>query len=335
MLTGLSGNVMDGTIAPTSAILFYTGSGTWATSSTSAFVDALNGGRGTITDGTASYWTTTGDSAWLKLSQNTTAPATQTSVTAAATSSGVTPVSTLDVDLTRYYSNGTSEAVHQLSGNITVTINLTATQIALINNPSNAQLLYYNPATGTLTNMNAIFDLTAGTATFQTNHFSTFVIATDSTSTLGSTGNTIGVTYDDHVLSIAWQKYVNDGSLAGTTGRSLRLEAVNIKLTGDVPTGAKITYEAHVQSKGWQKAVSNGDIAGTTGKALRLEALKITLSGMTEYEVKYRVYVQGKGWMSWQITKNATAINDAATAGTTGKALRAEAVEIIVEKTTA
>jgi uncharacterized protein YjdB len=132
--------------------------------------------------------------------------------------------------------------------------------------------------------------------------------------------------------TFAWQPYVNDGKQAGNTVKGLRLEAVNVKLTGDVPTGASITYQAHVQSKGWQAPVSDGLTAGTTGKALRLEALKITLSGMTGYEVKYRVYVQGKGWMAWQITKNGTAINDAGVAGTTGKALKAEAVEIIVEK---
>jgi hypothetical protein len=315
-----------------------------ANPSTTATITASNTNTSTITNVTVTLPAVTvtapasvlssalgdDDSAWLKLSQDPTATATQTSVNTVAEASGVTPVTTLDVDLTRYYSNGTSEPVHQLSGNITVTINLTAAQIALITNPSSAQLLYFDPTTGTLTNMNAVFNLTAGTATFQTNHFSTFVIATGSTST--PTGSKVGVSYDDHMQTFAWQPYVNDGKQAGNTVKGLRLEAVNVKLTGDVPTGASITYQAHVQSKGWQAPVSDGLTAGTTGKALRLEALKITLSGMTGYEVKYRVYVQGKGWMAWQITKNGTAINDAGVAGTTGKALKAEAVEIIVEK---
>jgi hypothetical protein len=120
------------------------------------------------------------NSSWLVLSQNTTATTTQTQIVAATQSSGVTPVSTLDVDLTRYYSNGTSEAVHQLSDTATVTINLTAAQTAQIGNSQNAQLLYYDPKTGSLTDMNAVFDLTKGTATFTTGHFSTFVIATSS-----------------------------------------------------------------------------------------------------------------------------------------------------------
>jgi hypothetical protein len=119
------------------------------------------------------------DTSWLKLSQETPAAATQTNIVTAAASSGITPVSTLDVDLTRYYSDGTSEAVHQLSGDITVVIKLTDAQIAAITDTSKAHLLYYNPDTGALTDMGATFDLAAGTATFQTNHFSTFIIATN------------------------------------------------------------------------------------------------------------------------------------------------------------
>jgi uncharacterized protein YjdB len=143
-----------------------------------------------------------------------------------------------------------------------------------------------------------------------------------------------GVTYSAHVQDKGWQPYVNDGAQAGTTGKSLRLEAINIKLTGDVPAGASITYEAHVQKIGWQAAESNGAQAGTTGKSLRVEALKITLNGMSGYNVKYRAYVQNIGWQPWQTTENGTNIADAAIAGTVGKSLRVEAVEIAIEKTT-
>jgi hypothetical protein len=368
------------------------------------------------------------NSSWLKLSQDPTAAPTQAQVNTVAASNNITPVCTMDVDLTRYFSDGTSEPVHQLSGNLTVVIKLTSTQLAQITDPSTAKLVYYNPDTGTFTNMDAVFDLKAGTATFQSNHFSTFVIVTAPTVKLGTVSNlgwdtaipgkviwdgvtdassynvqllkdgsvvdtesvaagttsydftnainkngrgtytftvkaigneisysdsdaatsakgytysasnskaTIGVTYDSHVQHIGWRSYVNDGALAGTTGRGLRLEAVNIKLTGDVPAGASITYEAHVQSKGWQKPVSNGAEAGTTHKSLRLEAVKITLAGLSGYEVKYRVHVKTLGWLPWQTTVNGTDIHDAAVAGTTGQYRRAEAVEIEIVKISA
>jgi hypothetical protein len=270
------------------------------------------------------------DTSWLKLSQATTAPSTQTAIETAAATSYVTPVSTLDVDLTRYYSDGTSEAVHQLSGDITVVIKLTDAQIAAITDASKAHLLYYNPDTSALTDMDATFDLTAGTATFQTNHFSTFIIATNDISTTPVTP--IGVTYSAHVQKTGWQAFVNDGQEAGTDHKSLRAEAVQIKLTGDVPTGAEITYQAHVQDLGWLSAVSDGAKAGTTGQNRRLEALKITLSDMPGYEVKYRVHVQSKGWLAWQTTANGTDISKAAIAGTTGQSRRVEAIEIEIVK---
>jgi uncharacterized repeat protein (TIGR02543 family) len=141
-----------------------------------------------------------------------------------------------------------------------------------------------------------------------------------------------GVSYSTYVQHIGWQDSVSDGVLNGTTDKSMRLEALKINLTGDIPSKAKITYQAHVQHLGWQQSVSNGAVAGTTGKSLRLEAIRVTLSGLDGYAIKYRVYVQSKGWMDWQTTVNGTEITDAAVAGTIGKALRVEAVEIELVK---
>jgi transglutaminase/protease-like cytokinesis protein 3 len=142
----------------------------------------------------------------------------------------------------------------------------------------------------------------------------------------------IGVTYSAHVQKIGWQPYVNNGAEAGTDGKGLRVEAIKINLTGTVPTGAKITYKAQVQSKGWMNCVTNGAEAGTDGKSLRVEALKITLSGMPGYGVEYRAHVQKVGWQGWQTTKNGTNVDSAALAGTVGKALRVEAIEIKIVK---
>ncbi len=264
----------------------------------------------------------------LKLTQEAPPAATQAQLTVVAESSGVTPVASLNIDLAKVSSSGTSEAVHNLNGSISVTVKLTDEQLAAITDASKAKLLYYNPDTGALQDMGATFDLAAKTVTFSTNHFSTYLIAT------ASAAANVGVTYNAHVQNIGWQTYVSDGAEAGTDGKSLRVEAVNIKLTGSVPTGASITYSAHVQNVGWQKAVSNGITAGTFGKSLRVEALKITLGGMPGYSVKYRVHVQNKGWLDWQTTANGTSIDSAAIAGTTGKSLRVEAVEIQLVKTT-
>lgn len=141
-----------------------------------------------------------------------------------------------------------------------------------------------------------------------------------------------GVSYSAHVQSKGWMSTVYNGSTAGTTGKALRAEAVKMNLTGSVPCGAKITYQTHVQGKGWVSPASNGTVAGTTGKALRLEAVRITLSGLSGYEVQYRAHIQGKNWTSWQTTKNGTAVTSAGIAGTTGKSLRLEAIQVRLVK---
>jgi uncharacterized protein YjdB len=84
----------------------------------------------------------------------------------------------------------------------------------------------------------------------------------------------VHVCYRAHVQSIGWQNEVCDGAVAGTTGRSLRMEAITIRLVNAAP-GVHVCYQAHVQSIGWQGLVCDGAVAGTTGRSLRLEAIRI------------------------------------------------------------
>ncbi|MCL2807335.1 MAG: arylamine N-acetyltransferase [Coriobacteriia bacterium] len=128
------------------------------------------------------------------------------------------------------------------------------------------------------------------------------------------------IRYRAHVQSIGWQKTVSNGALAGTSGRALRMEALEISLGGNLQ--GSVNYSAHVQSIGWQRKTSNGGLAGTSGRSLRLEAIRINLSGAVanNYDVYYRVHAQSIGWMGW-------ACNDQP-AGTAGRSLRLEAVEI-------
>ena len=60
--------------------------------------------------------------------------------------------------------------------------------------------------------------------------------------------------------------------------RSLRMEAVRIKLTGSNANKYDIYYRVHVEGKGWMNWVKNGAIAGTTGESKRIEAIQIQLS---------------------------------------------------------
>ena len=134
------------------------------------------------------------------------------------------------------------------------------------------------------------------------------------------------VEYRAHVATLGWQGWINDGKTAGTTGRSLAIEALYIRLNGTGLTGS-VEYRLHVQNIGWQNWVKDGALSGTTGRFLRAEAASIRLTGdlASEYDIYYRVHAQNIGWMGW--AKNGE------DAGTVGYSLRLEAIEILlVEK---
>ena len=127
-----------------------------------------------------------------------------------------------------------------------------------------------------------------------------------------------------HVQKLGWRNSVDGGSIVGTTGKSLRLEALKLSLEDTGCIKGSIQYRAHVQRVGWQNWVRSGKIAGTTGRSLRMEALQIKLTGnlAKKFDVYYCAHVQHYGWLGW--AKNGE------TAGTTGKSLRMEAVRIII-----
>ncbi|MDR0921962.1 MAG: hypothetical protein LBM95_06245 [Lactobacillales bacterium] len=88
------------------------------------------------------------------------------------------------------------------------------------------------------------------------------------------------ISYRAHVQSIGWQSWVSNGGIAGTTGRNLRIEALQITTSGKFG----VFYSGHVESIGWGKWVSSGattigsgQFIGTTGQSKRLEAVDFIL----------------------------------------------------------
>jgi len=131
------------------------------------------------------------------------------------------------------------------------------------------------------------------------------------------------LSYQTQIQRIGWQSSVEAGAVSGTSGQSLRLEGIKIKLL-DNPYAGGIEYSTHVQRIGWQKFVSNGALSGTVGQSLRLEAIKIRLTGKMadNYDVYYRVHSQQFGWLGW--AKNGEM------AGTSGYSYRLEAIQIVL-----
>lgn len=85
------------------------------------------------------------------------------------------------------------------------------------------------------------------------------------------------INYSVHVQDYGWMTEVSNGSNAGTVGKSKRIEAVKIYLTGAANTQFDIFYRVHVQDYGWLTWTSNGNPAGTTGLEKRIEALEVIL----------------------------------------------------------
>ena len=85
----------------------------------------------------------------------------------------------------------------------------------------------------------------------------------------------VSLTYRYHCQTYGWQSWVSDGATAGTTGQSKRIEAVRIKLTGELAECYDVYYRAHCQTYGWLDWTCNGEVAGTTGLSKRLEAIQI------------------------------------------------------------
>ena len=134
---------------------------------------------------------------------------------------------------------------------------------------------------------------------------------------------TPNVSYRTHVQRIGWQKYVVDGAMSGTSGKSYRLEGINVKLTNRT-FGGGITYRTHVQRIGWQGWRKDGSMSGTSGKSYRLEAIEVKLYGemAKRYDVYYRVHCQRFGWMGW--AKNGQR------SGSAGYSRRLEGIQIVL-----
>ncbi|MBR3598383.1 MAG: glycoside hydrolase family 9 protein [Lachnospiraceae bacterium] len=145
--------------------------------------------------------------------------------------------------------------------------------------------------------------------------------------------NKPNVVYQTHVQYDGWQCWKYNGQMSGTSGRSLRLEGIHIKLTNR-PCDGGIVYTTHVSYDGWQGDINrpdtwraNGQMAGTEGESKRLEAICIALTGemADKYDVYYRVHAQDYGWLGWAC--------NGAPAGTAGYSKRLEGIQIVlVEK---
>ena len=83
--------------------------------------------------------------------------------------------------------------------------------------------------------------------------------------------------------------------MSGTSGKSYRLEAIEIKLTGEIADHYDVYYRVHAENFGWLGWARNGEQSGTAGYAYRLEGIEIKLVKKGETLDEY-----GKGTIFWE-----------------------------------
>ena len=139
------------------------------------------------------------------------------------------------------------------------------------------------------------------------------------------------VEYDIHQAETGWINKFSNGETAGTM-KAKALQAIRIRLNGDLSEKYDVYYRAHVANLGWLGWAKNGQIAGTTGYGYNLEALEAVLvkkggnaPGITirPSEVKmiaYQTHIQNIGWQDVKYQGE--------TSGTRGESKRLEAIKI-------
>ena len=143
------------------------------------------------------------------------------------------------------------------------------------------------------------------------------------------------ILYRAHLQSTGWESpWYKTGNISGTL-TDKRIEAVQLKLNGDLANYYDIYYRVHSQNFGWLGWAKNGESAGTSGYGYRVEAIEIKLvkkggsapgATTTPYVVKdttsvlYQTQVQNKGWLS--------SVSNGATSGTVGSGLRMETLKV-------
>ena len=143
-----------------------------------------------------------------------------------------------------------------------------------------------------------------------------------------------GISYKAHEQNYGWHDFTEYPNESGTSSSTNRIEAVQIKLTGEIANYYDIYYKCHVESVGWLGWAKNGENAGTESQSRRIEAMRIAIvrkgsaapsedvSLLAYYgaaSVEYSLYVNGNGWVS--DTTYSNSISNTTFAGTTGKSL--------------
>lgn len=95
---------------------------------------------------------------------------------------------------------------------------------------------------------------------------------------LKQTGYSGGVEYRSHIADVGWEDaWKTNHDISGTTGQARAVQAVQIRLSGEVSNYYDIAYRTYVFGIGWMKWAENGTTSGTEGLAIPIQAMQVRL----------------------------------------------------------
>ncbi len=149
------------------------------------------------------------------------------------------------------------------------------------------------------------------------------------------------IVYRAHVQDYGWMDEVKDGEIAGSIGEKRAIQAVEIKLEGQLAEKYDIYYRIHSENYGWFDWAKNGETAGTVGLACPAQAIEIRLfvrgdsnapeqtgkSYLSEDnlgDIVYKAHISNTGWQK--------ARADGKLAGTVGEGKHMEAFKVEISQ---
>ena len=76
-----------------------------------------------------------------------------------------------------------------------------------------------------------------------------------------------GISYKAHEQNIGWHDFTEYPDESGTSSSTNRIEAIQIKLTGEIANYYDVYYKCHVEQVGWLGWAKNGENAGTDSQS--------------------------------------------------------------------
>lgn len=149
------------------------------------------------------------------------------------------------------------------------------------------------------------------------------------------------IEYRVHVQNYGWMPWQKNGDIAGTVGEKKRIEAIQIRLTGEMEQNADVYYRVHSSYADWLGWAKNGSLAGTETMSQQAEAMELHLIKKGEkpdFDTEKQSYLKGINWKNIFVSAHIQNIGDTSkkniqnTIGTLGQSKRLEGIKFEVQK---